>query len=254
MKTYIQAALLTLAMAALPPVFAAEDQPTHIGSGKINALDMPNAKVNITHDPIKSLKWPKMTMDFKARDAALLKDLKPGDRVNFELMKMRGGYHIMKISPVDGAGAEVKPGERPSAAKDSHHAHDAAHGHADAAAGQPGDPAKVSRTISIKALDIKYDQSEIRIKVGETIRFVVNNAGKLRHEFILGGADAQRQHAEMMKQMPDMVHEDANSLTLEPGETKSLVWHFSKPGKLEVACHVPGHYEAGMESKLIVSR
>jgi uncharacterized cupredoxin-like copper-binding protein/Cu/Ag efflux protein CusF len=254
MKTFVQTALLTLAIVALPPIFAAEEQPTHAGTGKINAVDMPNAKVNITHDPIKSLKWPKMTMDFKAHDAALLKDLKPGDRVNFELMKMQGGYYIMKISRVGGAGAEVKPGERLSAAKDSHHAHDAAHGHADAAAGQPGDPAKVSRTIEIKALDIKYDQPEIRIKAGETIRFVVNNAGKLRHEFILGGAEAQHQHAEMMKQMPDMVHEDANSLTLEPGETKSLVWHFSKPGELGVACHVPGHYEAGMESKVIVTR
>jgi len=54
--------------------------------------------------------------------------------------------------------------------------------------------------------------------------------------------------------MPDMVHEDANTLTLEPGETKSLVWQFTEAGKLEVACHIPGHYEAGMRSRVVVGR
>jgi uncharacterized cupredoxin-like copper-binding protein len=167
---------------------------------------------------------------------------------------MKSTFSILLLALSAGiAAAQDKP-EGPAASKESHHAHDAAHGHADAAAGQPGDPAKVSRTIKVTALDIKYDRPEIRIKAGETIRFVVTNAGKLRHEFMLGGAKAQREHAEMMKQMPDMVHEDANTLTLEPGETKSLVWQFTRAGKLEVACHIPGHYEAGMRSKIVVSR
>lgn len=149
---------------------------------------------------------------------------------------------------------EDKSGDRVTATRDSHHAHDSAHGHADSAAGRPGDPGKVGRTIKITAVDIKYDKSEIRVKAGETIKFVVTNTGKLRHEFMIGDMDEQRQHAEMMKQMPDMVHEDANTLSLEPGETKSLVWQFTKTGKLEVACHIPGHYEAGMRSQIVVGR
>ena len=56
--------------------------------------------MNISHDPIKELKWPKMTMDFQAHDAALLKDIKPGMEVNFELMKLGGSYLIMRITPV----------------------------------------------------------------------------------------------------------------------------------------------------------
>lgn len=140
------------------------------------------------------------------------------------------------------------------AAEKSHHAHDSAHQHGDAVAGKPGNPGKVSRTIKVTAVDIKYDKPTIEVKTGETIRFVVTNAGKLRHEFMLGGMDEQREHAEMMKQMPDMVHEDANTITLEPGETKSLVWQFTRAGELEVACHIPGHYEAGMKSKVTVLR
>lgn len=145
-------------------------------------------------------------------------------------------------------------GDGSKAAKDSHHAHEGTHGHGESAAGKPGNPKQISRTIKITALDIKYDKPEIRVKAGETIEFIVTNTGKLRHEFSIGDMDQQRQHAEMMKQMPDMVHEDANTLTLERGETKILVWQFTRTGSLEVACHIPGHYEAGMKSKVNVTR
>lgn len=74
-------------------------EATHAGRGKVVSVDSQAGTVKLTHDPIKSLKWPKMTMDFKAHDPAMLKDLKPGVQVDFELMKMGGGYHIMKISP-----------------------------------------------------------------------------------------------------------------------------------------------------------
>ena len=141
-----------------------------------------------------------------------------------------------------------------TAAKESNHARDGALGHGDSAAGRPGNAKKISRTIKIAALDIKYDKPEIKVKAGETIKFVLTNAGKLRHEFMIGDAKEQSEHAEMMKQMPDMVHADANMITVEPGQTKSLVWQFTKAGTVEIACHIPGHYEAGMKSKVTVVR
>lgn len=152
------------------------------------------------------------------------------------------------------AAEEQKHGDDSKATRESHHAHEGTHGYGESAAGRPGDPKKVSRTIKITALDIKYDKPKIQVKTGETIKFVVTNTGKLRHEFTIGDMDQQREHAEMMKQMPDMVHEDANTLSLDPGETKTLVWQFTKTGSLEVACHIPGHYEAGMKSKVNVTR
>ena len=113
MKTVFLAAALALSMTALPPALAADDQDapgdankttstaaaTHNGHGKVVSVDNQAGTVKLTHDPIKSLKWPKMTMDFKAHDPAMLKDLKPGTQVDFELMKMGGAYRIMKISP-----------------------------------------------------------------------------------------------------------------------------------------------------------
>jgi uncharacterized cupredoxin-like copper-binding protein len=33
---------------------------------------------------------------------------------------------------------------------------------------------------------------------------------------------------------------------VEPGQTKELVWKFTKATELDFACNMPGHYEAGM--------
>jgi len=106
MNTAFLAALFALSMTVLQPAIAAEDREkeataaaTHVGRGKVVSVDNQAGTVKLTHDPIKSLKWPKMTMDFKAHDPAMLKDLKPGTQVDFELAKMDGGYHVMKISP-----------------------------------------------------------------------------------------------------------------------------------------------------------
>lgn len=136
----------------------------------------------------------------------------------------------------------------------AHRHHDGHQGQA-SGAGEPGNADKVDRTVEIRAMDtMRYDKPRLKAKAGETIKFVVTNAGKLRHEFMIGDAEEQREHAEMMKQMPDMVHADANMITVEPGETKSLVWQFTKTGTVEIACHIPGHYEAGMKSKVTVVR
>lgn len=129
------------------------------------------------------------------------------------------------------------------------------HGHASKQAnfGQPGKADQVQRTIEVKALDtLRYDPQTFTVKAGETIRFVVTNVGQLKHEFIIGDPAEQRAHAEMMKKMPGMVHEDPNALSLEPGETKTLIWQFGQAGVVEVACHVSGHYEAGMVAQVKV--
>ncbi|VAV92898.1 hypothetical protein MNBD_ALPHA06-1830, partial [hydrothermal vent metagenome] len=37
------------------------------------------------------------------------------------------------------------------------------------------------------------------------------------------------------------------------GETRSLIWTFTKGADIEYACHLPGHYEAGMRGKLDIA-
>ena len=138
-----------------------------------------------------------------------------------------------------------------------HHKKSAGHDHGTeiSAAGQVGSLAKSSRTIKITALDtMRYDKKSIQAKPGETIRFVVTNAGKIKHEFTIGTREEQLEHAEMMASMPGMKHEDGNSVSLEPGETKELIWQFGNAGAVEIACHLPGHYEAGMKARVNVKK
>ena len=71
----------------------------HQGKGTINSVDAKAGKINITHEPIASLDWPGMTMDFEVQDKAALTKLKPGQKVTFKLIEARKGkYVISEIS------------------------------------------------------------------------------------------------------------------------------------------------------------
>lgn len=119
--------------------------------------------------------------------------------------------------------------------------------------GAPGDPRHVDRTIRVTASDTEFDVRNLHIHAGETIRFIVTNSGELDHDFTIGPADLQAKHRremmEMMNHSDGMAgaHEEPNAVYLKPGETKELIWRFSKTRELEFACNVPGHYESGMK-------
>lgn len=71
---------------------------THKGTGIVNSIDLEKGTVNLSHEPIETLKWPKMTMDLEVVDKALLRDVEPGTKVDFELGKKKaGGYAITSI-------------------------------------------------------------------------------------------------------------------------------------------------------------
>ena len=119
--------------------------------------------------------------------------------------------------------------------------------------GKPGDPTKVSRTIAVDMSDaMRFTPSNVRVKNGETVRFVVKNSGRLKHEMVLGTAKELREHAELMKKFPEMEHGDPNHVSLEPGKSGELVWQFTRPGTFDFACLQPGHFDAGMRGRIAV--
>lgn len=125
-------------------------------------------------------------------------------------------------------------------------------GHA-AALGKPGDPGKVDRTVEISMSDtMRFSPSSVAARRGETIRFVLKNNGKLKHEMVLGSIKELKEHAAMMLKMPGMEHADANMASVEPGKTGELIWQFTRSGKFDFACLQPGHFEAGMKGKVVV--
>jgi uncharacterized cupredoxin-like copper-binding protein len=129
---------------------------------------------------------------------------------------------------------------------------DAGHTHA---IGRPGDAKKVTRTVELTMTDqMRFEPAAVRVKQGETIRFVVHNKGEMKHELVLGTDADLKQHAAMMQKFPEMEHDDPHAITVEPGKTGELVWQFTRAGNLRFVCLVPGHYEAGMVGKLTVQQ
>jgi uncharacterized cupredoxin-like copper-binding protein len=127
-------------------------------------------------------------------------------------------------------------------------------GHDDSAIGEPGKAAQVTRTVQIDMSDaMRFSPASIAVKQGETVRFVVKNSGKVKHELVLGSEKELKEHYEVMKKHPEMEHDDPNMVSLAPGKTGEVIWRFTKAGKLHFACLQPGHYEAGMKGRVNVA-
>ena len=65
-----------------------------MATGIVQSIDKANGKVKLIHDPIAVLGWPKMTMFFRLKDAALADQVKEGDAVQFSLEKATSVYVI----------------------------------------------------------------------------------------------------------------------------------------------------------------
>ena len=119
--------------------------------------------------------------------------------------------------------------------------------------GQEGDPKKVARTIQVDMADsMRFTPSDITVKRGETVKFVVHNGGKVLHEMVLGTKKAIAEHAELMKKFPGMEHADANMAHVKPGQAGEIIWQFTRAGEFQFACLQPGHFDAGMVGKIVV--
>lgn len=126
------------------------------------------------------------------------------------------------------------------------------HQHESYSAGEPGDPKKPSRTIEVEMTEMAFTPFKIEVKRGEQIRFVIRNAGKEDHEFLLATTAENLKHAEVMRKHPDMEHDDPNGIRVAPNKSAEILWHFTKRGKFEYSCLIPNHREYGMIGEVIV--
>jgi uncharacterized cupredoxin-like copper-binding protein len=117
--------------------------------------------------------------------------------------------------------------------------------------GHPGTADQVSRDVVITMGDMSFSPSAVRVKLGETIRFVIRNPSAIDHEFTLGDAATQAAHRQEMaeaaeKGMPMHHHHGGNAVMVAAGQTQALIWHFDVAGSVDYDCNVPGHFESGM--------
>ena len=139
----------------------------------------------------------------------------------------------------------------PAAAGPGSHSH-----HHGFTAGEPGDPAKPSRVVKVAMREqgrkMLFDPARLEVRKGEQIRFVLENAGIYDHEFVLATPTENSKHAELMKKIPDMEHDDPNAKRVSPYTTGEILWRFTKSGVFEFGCLIPGHLEAGMKGRVVV--
>lgn len=110
-----------------------------------------------------------------------------------------------------------------------------------------------ARTIELAMHDtMRFSMDRIHVKQGETIRFVVRNAGKVMHELVIGSKKELDEHAALMMKFPNMEHDEPYMTHVAPGKVGEIVWTFNRPGEFDFACLIAGHYQAGMVGKIQV--
>ena len=142
--------------------------------------------------------------------------------------------------------------------------------------GSKGQENEVSRVIKVLMFDNYYEPNSFQIKKGETIKFVVENAGMLVHEFNIANKMMHIKHQPEMQKMVEhgiilansidkekmkkmakmdkaMGHSHSNSVLLEPKQKGEIIWKFDNVVNIEVACNVPGHYQVGMIAKVDIN-
>ena len=92
----------------------------HRAEGTVDSVDPKEGTISLSHGPVASLKWPAMTMDFKAANASLLKDLRPGAKVAFEFVERQSGEWV--ITSVKSVAATNAPA-MPASATNAHAGH-----------------------------------------------------------------------------------------------------------------------------------
>lgn len=122
--------------------------------------------------------------------------------------------------------------------------------------GAPASPSEADRTVEVEANDqMEFAPGEISVKKGETVRFVIKNVGQVQHSFTLATPGEQQEHEKEMQGMPmdrmaNHMDDDPNGVVAQSGKTESMTWRFTKSVAVEFACHIPGHYDAGMKGRI----
>ena len=137
--------------------------------------------------------------------------------------------------------------------------------------GKKGKQEDVTRIIKVLMYDNYFEPNSFKVQSGETIKFEVENVGELVHEFNIANQTMHKDHQSEMQKLVEMEiiladsidkmsmmdksmdHSHANSVLLEPKESKDLIWKFENASNIEIACNVPGHYDVGMIAKLEIN-
>lgn len=67
--------------------------------GEVKKIDKGAGKITLRHGELKSLNMPAMSMVFRVKDAAMLDQVKTGDKVKFAADRVNGAVTIVELKP-----------------------------------------------------------------------------------------------------------------------------------------------------------
>jgi uncharacterized cupredoxin-like copper-binding protein len=106
--------------------------------------------------------------------------------------------------------------------------------------------------VTVTETEFKIEASMTTFQVGVPYHFIVTNNGTVNHEFdIMPPEPADTPETQVQAEALARLTQEK----LPPGTTATLDYTFTQAypaGSLEFACHVPGHYDAGMHTPIIV--
>lgn len=113
---------------------------------------------------------------------------------------------------------------------------------------QPLGPGDV--TIALGMEYSRFDVTEISVRSGTRLRFVVTNHDPIPHELIVGDEEVHAQHATGTHAGHPPI---PGEVTVRPGGIAVTTFTFDEPGVVNFACHLPGHYDYGMHGRIVVT-
>ena len=116
----------------------------------------------------------------------------------------------------------------------------------------PSKPSAVREVTVTMTDELRFQPESVTVAAGETVRFVVHNAGATDHEFLIGDEAAQARFASEMADGHDDAHMGGAGIALGAGESGDFTYAFGEPGELLIGCHEPGHYDGGMVARITV--
>ena len=75
----------------------------------------------------------------------------------------------------------------------------------------------------------------------------------VENEILLADSIDKKKMEQMSKIDKTMAHSHNNSILLEPKQKGNIIWKFDNAVNIEIACNVPGHYQAGMIAKVNIN-
>lgn len=70
---------------------------THQTNAVVKAVDVPEGRVTLAHEPVESLNWPAMTMRFSVRERKLFEYLVIGKKVGVEFVQQGSDYVVTRV-------------------------------------------------------------------------------------------------------------------------------------------------------------